>query len=134
MHTGNNTGSNSATRKARLGKIETSAWILVQPSLAKQSRFSHSDLLTSGQGDGPLPAVSASLRADPGVHVCSPPTAGCLSPVSHFPIIGSWQAPEPGHDDSMSYWGSALAFCQQLMLFGRNQSFWWGSWNYGELH
>lgn len=45
--------------------------ILFHPPLGEQSAFSHSDLLMSGWGDRPLPAVSSSPRADTGPHLLS---------------------------------------------------------------
>lgn len=80
----NNPASNLTTREARLGKIVNTICILFQPPLDEQSRLSPSNLPTLGWGDGPLPGVSASVRADPGVPVCSPPSQAACHPL-HTP-------------------------------------------------
>jgi len=103
--------------KSKIRKNSKYCLRIIQLSLAKQRSFSPSNLLMPGRGHRPLAAAPASLRADPGVHICSAPTTGCLLPTSHFPVIGLWRAPEPRHDDRVC----------------RNQSFLCGSRRYGEL-
>lgn len=101
------------------------ACILFHPPLGEQSAFPA--VICWWDGDTDPSQQFLPLQGLTQVHICSPAPPGCLLTISHSQFSAC------GGDLARALWPRELLGLSSSDLSVRNQSYWCGSWLYGEL-